>query len=324
MERGLRVRVADRPVTLGEHSFSRGSVTVLPADNRSFDGDLGEAVSAVAEGLHLDVVAVSTGLGDEELPDLGGGHFRLLEAPRIALLARAGGTYDYGSIWYTLDHHLGIRHTQLETGRLGRADLRRYNVLVVPDGAVGELGDGEWQALKSWVQAGGTLIATARSAARIADEELGMSSVRRLRDVLGDLDAYQSAVLREEMARASALPAEGDVWSHLAVPAESNPWQGVGDLERADSETLESRDAWDRMFMPQGGDSGGPHRRRALAHLRRRRRAAGAGRGRLGADGQAPGRDAGAVGGPGRRRGRRSAQARLVGGGPRARSCACA
>ncbi|MCP3963707.1 MAG: peptidase [bacterium] len=253
LESGVRVRVSDKAVSLGGADFVRGSVVVVPADNRGFEGDLGAAVAAAATPLDLEVKAVTTGLGEEELPDIGGGHFQLLQAPRIALLSRdAVSPYDFGSIWHTLDHQVGIRHSHLESGRLQRADLRRYNLLVLPDSRGRMLTEGEWTTLRTWVEAGGTLIAIARSAARVATEASGLSDVRALRDVLGQLDDYETAVLREEMARVSALPGEGETWSHVATAEGSNPWQGLAELERPSKEELDRRDAWDRMFMPAG------------------------------------------------------------------------
>ncbi len=253
MERGVGVRVADRAVELGGASFARGSVVVIPADNRTWDGDLGETVRRSAVELGLEAAGVTTGLGDGELPDIGGGHFERLQRPRIALLARDGtSSYDYGSIWHTLDHRLGVRHSQLDAGALRFADLRRYNVLVAPDRSFGSLPKEVRSAIRSWVEAGGTLIAIARSAAEIAAEENGISGVRRLRDVLGELDDYETAVLREAMASARALPAESQVWSHLVSAEPSRPWDGLADVARAASEVLERRDAWDRMYMPRG------------------------------------------------------------------------
>ena len=252
LEQGLGVRVADRALTLGDHSFPRGSVVVIPADNRRRE-DLAATVTRAAAELGLAATGVTTGLGTGDLPDLGGGHFKLLEAPRIALLARdRTSTYDYGSIWHTLDHRLGIRHSQLDAGNLGFTDLRRYNVLVAPDRSLGSLEEPVRQAIKTWVEAGGTLIAIAGSAAELASEEADLSGVRRLRDVLGDLDAYQLAVLREAMARARELPAETEVWSHTAEAEAARPWDGLAEVEGPDEDELERRDAWDRMFMPQG------------------------------------------------------------------------
>ena len=257
LDEGLGVRIADREFTLGEDSFARGSVVVLPVDNTTRSesrdlNDLGQVVHRAAAALDLEVTGVTTGLGDGDLPDLGGGHFQRLQTPRIALLARDNtNAYDYGSIWHTLDHRLGIRHSQLDANALRFADLRRYNVLIAPE-RFDSFSEETHSAIKTWVEAGGTLIAIGRSATDIANEDAGISSVRQLRNVLDKLDQYELAVLRETMERAREVPSGDQVWTHVATGEAARPWDGLAELQRPDDAELERRDTWDRMFMPQG------------------------------------------------------------------------
>ena len=71
LEQGIGVRVSDRAVTLGDHSFARGSVVVVPADNHllAAGDNLGQAVHRAAADLGLEATGVTTGLGDGDLPD---------------------------------------------------------------------------------------------------------------------------------------------------------------------------------------------------------------------------------------------------------------
>jgi hypothetical protein len=160
--------------------------------------------------------------------------------------------YDYGSIWHLLDQRLAIRHSQLDESLLNFADLRRYNVVVLPDRFFGELPAASVTALETWVKAGGTLIAIGGSAAALATEEAGLSSLRRLRDVLEDTADYELAVLRESMALDKATPDAEEVWSHVAGSQTESPWKGLADLPSPSPEERERQDAWNRMFMPQG------------------------------------------------------------------------
>ena len=253
LEQGVEVRVAKRAGELSGRSFERGSVVVQPADNRRFEGDVAAIVTEIARELGLGVHSVATGLGDGELPDLGGGLFVRLERPRIALMARGGlSAYDYGTVWHLLDQQLAIRHSQIDEHNLDYSDLRRYNVVVLPDRWYLELGDAARETLSSWVKAGGTLIAIAGSADEVAAKDSELTQARRLADVLGELDAYEADVLREWMASQDSMPAATDVWAHR-VPAEGDtPWKDLGDLTRPATEVLERNDAWERLFMPQG------------------------------------------------------------------------
>lgn len=252
MEVGVEVRLAERAFDLAGVELPRGSLVVLRNDNREFEGDLAATVQAAAAEAGLASAALTSGLGEGELPDLGGGHFDRLEPPRIALVSRDGmSVYDFGSIWYTIDHRIGIRHSHIDGGSLGRSDLRRYNVIVLPDRWFGSWSEETLEAIEDWVMAGGTLIAIGRSAGLVAGDESTLSRVRLLRDVLDDLDTYGDQVLREWMALEGIAPDSAAVWSHTAGMASSVPWQQADGADR-DEGDLERLDRWQRMFMPAG------------------------------------------------------------------------
>ncbi|MDX1644310.1 MAG: M14 family zinc carboxypeptidase, partial [Thermoanaerobaculia bacterium] len=140
MEQGVQVRVARREFELDGTTYTRGSLLLLPVDNAVAPVDLATTLATTAGDLGLAVSTVSTGLGEGDLPDIGGGHFALLERPRIALVGRGYvSTTDYGAIWHALDTRLGIRHSQLDIDALSYTDLRRYNVVVLPHLSYGGL-----------------------------------------------------------------------------------------------------------------------------------------------------------------------------------------
>lgn len=249
MERGVQVRAAEKPFEFDGQKFARGSVVITRLDNRGFTGDLRQAIDQTTRELGVRAVATSTGLGEGDLPDLGGEHFQRLEPPRIALLSRGGmNIYDLGEIWFFLDHELGIRHSRVTVE--GEQDLTRYNVVIVPERG-GPL-PGSWtNRLKDWVRAGGTLIAMGNAAAQLGDEKLDFSKVRALPEVLSKLGDYELAVFREWLARDGDLPPADAVWSHKAAPGLKYPWQTV-DGGHAEEKELKKRDAWLKLFMPQG------------------------------------------------------------------------
>jgi hypothetical protein len=250
LERNVQVRVAAKPFRFDDHDFARGSVLVTRLDNRVVPGDVRQAIDATARELGLQAVAIGSGLGEGDLPDLGGEHFQRLEPPRIALLTRAGlNTYDTGEIWFLLDHTVGIRHSQLDAST--EPDISRYNVIIVPDRFGGVL-SGTWtNRLKDWVKAGGTLIAMNSSAAQFAQEKSGLSKVRTLPEVLGKLGDYELAVFREWLGRTGEMPTADIVWSHQTRPGLKYPWQAIGG-DHPEEKELKKRDAWQKLFMPQG------------------------------------------------------------------------
>lgn len=251
MERGVAVRLADRPFEFDDRQFARGSIVITRLDNREYqEDDLVSALAQTGSELGLAVHGLHTGLGAGDLPDLGGEHFQRLEPPRIALLGGVGvSTYEYGSLWHLLDHRLGIRHSRVSAADL---DLRRYNVLIVP-GRWPEARDftGLRESLDSWIRDGGTLIAIGRASARVADPQAKLSRVRELSGVLDQLDEYELALHREWLARIQAIPSPGALWSHQAPARLDYPWQHYAG-KRPGTEELRRRDAWQKLFMPQG------------------------------------------------------------------------
>src|SRR5262249_42889851 len=159
------------------HDYVRGSIVVTRKDNANFTGRLAEVVGEVAAQAGVRAAGGDSGMGAGGLADLGGEYFDLLEQPRIALLGReAIWPHSFGEVWYLIDHVLGLRASYLNAAQLGGADIRRYNVLVIPDGRGSALKD-RFDSLKAWVQSGGTLIAIGSSAAAIADPKSGIGSV---------------------------------------------------------------------------------------------------------------------------------------------------
>jgi hypothetical protein len=267
MEKGVFVRAAEKPFVLDSVSFERGSIVVQNTDNRDcgssippemtpghadavpIDCDLHELVSATASELKLAVHSVGTGQGKGDLPDLGGSHFELLQRPQIAMIARESvSSYSFGSIWHAIDTRLGIRHSHINGEWTQYDDLRRYNVIILPSNSSWD--EGFLGALKPWVEAGGTLIATGNSAFGLANEKSGLSSVRLLRNVLQDLNDYEISVQRDWQAQQKTIPGLSSVFSH--VPAEEGPVAWDPTYTRPDTAALGREDEWRRLFMPAG------------------------------------------------------------------------
>jgi hypothetical protein len=252
MERGVWVRVADKPFQFDNREFARGSVLIVRKDNANFAGNLTGVLSNVCAELSLTAIGVRTGYGPGDLPDLGGEHFVLLKPPRIAVFGHDPiEPYSYGTAWYLIDHVLGLRASYLDTQNLQNTDLRRYNVLVLPDGGNADSLKSGMEPLKDWVTTGGTLVAIGSSAAVFAREKDGLGATRQLTDVLGKMDDYRQAVVREWEAR-QTTPDPAKVWA-FSPPAEViYPWQIGESDDKAKEDDLKRRDSWRAIFMPAG------------------------------------------------------------------------
>jgi len=247
LEQNIQVRVIDKKSTLSGHVLSRGSVAVIAMDNPT-SNNLHEIIKTVATDLNISVVSIESGFGPKELPDWGGRHFRLLKKPQIAILSHAGfSSYDVGVSWWSLDHHLGIRHSQLNSSLTGYGDLRRYNTIVLPSGNP-DLGDYAKKILMDWVKQGGTLIANNRSTRSIISND-GMGSVKSLSATFDKSKSYNIDLMREIYSIEENIDIsnanENKVDTEIKYPWESS------DVNYS-KEQLEMRDKWQSTLMPSG------------------------------------------------------------------------
>ena len=251
MELGLKLRVINKSAELDGKTYPRGSVVVTRNDNSSYSGDLAGTVGALARELELTAQGFASGTGPGDLPDVGGRYFVPLEPPRIAIITQGGmSPLDVGATWHTVDKYLGIRHSQLDQSRLGSFDLRRYNVLVMPDSRSARLTDKTIRKLAGWVENGGTLIAVGRSAAALSAVEWKFTAVRQIADTFEARDKYDLALQREWLADQDAVGNLPQVWANVAPEDVSYPWQTSA--KKTDKTALKKQDDWQKMFMPSG------------------------------------------------------------------------
>ena len=247
LEQNIQVRIIDKNSTLSGHVLSRGSVAVIAMDNPSYN-NLHEIIKTVATDLNISVVSIESGFGPKELPDWGGRHFRLLKKPQIAILSHSGfSSYDVGVSWWSLDHHLGIRHSQLNSSLTGYGDLRRYNTIILPSGNP-DLSDYAKKILMDWVKQGGTLIANNRSTRSIISND-GMGSVKSLNATFDKSKSYNIDLMREIYSIEENIDIsnanENKVDTEIKYPWESS------DVNYS-KEQLEMRDKWQSTLMPSG------------------------------------------------------------------------
>jgi len=251
MEQGVKVRVLDIKGELDGRTFSRGTVVVNRYDNELYSGDLDGVIEATAQELNVTAIAISSGLGKDELPDIGGSHFELLEQPQIAILARGNvNSYDFGTIWHSIDSNLGIRHSHLDIQTFTYNDLRRYNTIIIPDLAYGNISNSKLAELKTWVEAGGTLIAVDGAVKSFIDPEAKFSSVRSIQETFKDIAEYDLNLQREWLAQQDEFKELEQLWQHTAATKINYPWPDKDPTPNA--KMLKKQDDWQARFSPSG------------------------------------------------------------------------
>ena len=197
LENQLQVWTANKPFKINGNDFPAGSYLLRLNANPHLTT---EFIQKLALEFGVDIYGVNTGLVDSG-PDLGGGEFRLLEKPKIALIGGSPTSYySFGAAWHLLDSRLNVPFSILEAGSFPGTDLRKYNVIILPSawGGTGAykryFGEGGIKKLKGWIEDGGTVIGLGSGSHLLTDTTVAISSVMQKRQVLKDLKDYEKSL----------------------------------------------------------------------------------------------------------------------------------
>jgi len=176
---GFRVGASVQPLDAGGRRWPRGTYIVRVARN---DSTLHARIDALARSSGVEVTAVNTafteagqfGIGSEVVYDLA--------APKVALVGGEGiSQTGYGALWWTLEQRYDVKFTPISIGSLG-GDISRFNVVILPDASTGalsqQLGKSGTDALRGWIERGGTLITMGGASVWAASEDVNLTSAR--------------------------------------------------------------------------------------------------------------------------------------------------
>lgn len=184
---GLKVRAAARGFKLAGKDYAPGTALFRISENGH---DLREKLGAIAGRHGVQPVAIDTGWVEEGI-SLGSVEVHFLKAPRV-LLAWDTPTYGLSAGWarYVLERRFGQAVTAVRVSSLGRVDLRRFDVVVLPSGNYGSrLGESDAKRFADWVRAGGTLITLGDASRWAAGDRVGLLDTKaELRDGKPDVE----------------------------------------------------------------------------------------------------------------------------------------
>jgi hypothetical protein len=169
---GIPVHAAGAAFRLAGRDFGPGTALVRASD---LDDDQRALLGRIVDRHGAEAVAVESGFVESGI-SLGSNQMRALKAPRVMLLWDAP-TSSLSAGWarWVLERRYGQKVTAVRTRSLARANLSRYDVIVMPSGNyTGELGEAGAERLRRWVQEGGTLITIAEATRWAAREDVGL------------------------------------------------------------------------------------------------------------------------------------------------------
>lgn len=172
---GTEVGVASKPFRLAGRDFPRGTLVVRGGERRA---ELRATCETLAARFGVDVVGVDSGYADAGI-DLGSNSVRRVRAPRVAVLWDTPTVpTSAGHLRHALERVIGYPATVIRTASVRHTDLRRFDVLLLPDARRGGypqiLGEEGTARLGQWVRDGGTLVAVGEGGQFLADEKVAL------------------------------------------------------------------------------------------------------------------------------------------------------
>jgi len=167
----IKVRFAEKPLRFEGVDFAPGSLVITKSDNRS-QSKFTAKVTALANKHERTLVTLSSGFSDNGI-DLGSTNIKIINNQRVAILKGDGvSSLSYGTLWHFMEQELKYPFTALNTATFEPAQLRQFDVLVLPSGWYGSLFSGEaLSAIKSWIRDGGKVIAIDRALNTFAGQD---------------------------------------------------------------------------------------------------------------------------------------------------------
>ncbi|MEM7548753.1 MAG: M14 metallopeptidase family protein [Bacteroidota bacterium] len=157
LKTGFRVKVATEKFSSNGENFNRGSILISVQNQDKSSQDIYTTLEDLVEkGARIS--PLNTGLTAGV--NLGSRTFENIEKPRILMLVEGGiSPYDAGEIWHLLDYRFDIELSMVPVRVFNRADLDKYNTLILAHGNYTGISVNAVDNLKRWVKEGGRVVA---------------------------------------------------------------------------------------------------------------------------------------------------------------------
>ncbi|TDH24236.1 zinc carboxypeptidase [Segetibacter sp. 3557_3] len=166
LSNNIKVRFSEKPFTYRGKAYERGTLIIL---NKGNIPKLQEVLNKMVEGSFVQLEPIESGFMDKG-PDVGSSDVRFIRAPKVAMLTgEQVSSLSAGEIWHLFEQSLEYPLTLINAADLGRASLRDFTVLIVPDGTYRTLTDKvTTDKLKEFVRTGGKIIALEQAVKQLA------------------------------------------------------------------------------------------------------------------------------------------------------------
>jgi hypothetical protein len=174
LKNDIKVRFAEKPFTYGGKEFDRGTLIILRTGNPS---NWNQLANEAAKKFNIQPVAVQTGFMDKGA-DFGSPDVKIILPFKVAMLTGDQvSSLGAGEVWHFFEQQLDYPVTLINAAEIGRANLRNYQVLIIPDGnlrAVSEKATSD--KLKEFVRSGGKIVAIENAVSVLAGADWGIKA----------------------------------------------------------------------------------------------------------------------------------------------------
>lgn len=157
MQKGIKIRSAEKAFTANGNHFSPGTLIITRRNNEKV-ADFDNLIKSMAKAMGRKAFTTYTGFV-EKGKDFGSSDVNYLKTPKVAVLT-GEQTYSLsaGEIWYFFEQQIHYPITQIGAMYLKNVDLKKYDVLVIPEGSYDVIDEDLLETLSTWVTGGGRLI----------------------------------------------------------------------------------------------------------------------------------------------------------------------
>jgi len=174
LQKGVKVRYAERPFQSGGVSFGSGTLLITNTGNGR-SSELWATISKAAEKAGVVPESIASGFVDKGA-DFGSDLVHLVHRPRIAMLTgEEVSSLDAGEVWHLFEQEIGYPVTLVNADEINRIQWKNFDVVILPNGNYRTLEEkNNADLLRNWVREGGRLIAMQNAVAQLSRMEWGV------------------------------------------------------------------------------------------------------------------------------------------------------
>ena len=167
---GMKVRSSLKPFKISNENFDAGTLIVTQRNNESI-ADFDNTIQTLAKQLDRKIYTSTTGFVDTG-KDFGSYYVSYLKAPKVAMLTGdQTSSLSAGEVWHFFEQQLKYPITQIGTDYFKSVNLKKFDVLVVPEGYYRMFDEATLGQVGDWVSGGGRLILIANALTSFSDQK---------------------------------------------------------------------------------------------------------------------------------------------------------